>query len=183
MEKMHTMSDMKNSKGCVIVNTDNDILFADDIFLSVFKPTQNKLPKKTTNQFNQGICLLDDSAVLVTINITPLKSHEITIGYVYKLDLSLEQFKRHSYLQSLTTINYRGEKFSPTDIKLLLLLSQFKNVKTQEVARTLEISQKSAYMYKYNLMSKLRACFSTSMFNLALIELLKLCHSEKSDEA
>ncbi len=157
----------------MIINKSNEILFADDVFLSIFKSYQSRLDEKITHQLDHGFFLLPENAMLVTATKTELKSEQKLMGYIYKIDLSLEQFKRHSYLQNLTTVNYQGEKFSPTDIKLLLLLSQFKNVKAQDVANTLNVSQKSVYMYKYNLMNKVRSCFNSGMINTALIELLK----------
>ncbi|WP_119343390.1 hypothetical protein [Facilibium subflavum] len=163
--------------GHVIFDEMGKILFADSIFLSEFNLAEAELyalDSSTIMWLQKGVCMIKDRFFLASVVAKKIIATQGAVIDVYTFDFSLEKFYIHPLLDKLPAMTYAGECFNKTDLKLLLLLNQFKEeASPSKIADFFKVQIKSAYMYKYNLMNKLRACFDEVNFEKAVNKLIR----------
>ncbi|ODN42468.1 hypothetical protein [Piscirickettsia litoralis] len=117
-----------------------------------------KLGKKSSVK-SYGLLFSKDIFFMATIEREPLVDSGKIIGVVHKVDAGIDQFSTNECFLNIGSICYNNERFSSTDLKILFLLAQFENIKAKEISTIIDVKMRTAYMYKYDLLNKLRDTF------------------------
>ncbi|WP_144420728.1 hypothetical protein [Piscirickettsia salmonis] len=125
----------------------------------LLKDILNLKSTKTASISRHAIAISHKLFFFSTITREPLFSEGKVVGIINKGDLSLTQTANNPCFKNVVPLTYNSEKFSKADLQILLLLAQFNDIKAKEISTTLEIQMRTAYMYKYELLNKLRDTF------------------------
>ncbi|ODN42550.1 hypothetical protein [Piscirickettsia litoralis] len=96
---------------------------------------------------------------VTTVVKEPLFSRGKIVGVINKANAGIEQVVSNPCFTELNSLSYNNEKFSKSQIQILLLLAQFRGVKAKEISKTLGVQMRTTYMYKCGLLNKLRDTF------------------------
>ncbi|WP_230675804.1 PAS domain-containing protein, partial [Piscirickettsia salmonis] len=166
-----------------ITNLHGEITFIDDSFLKLMDAKReevigHKLGKFVTFPFGtvkgindsialflgikkeisrEGIIFNNKIFAVASIHKYPHIDNGKVIGVIYKTNADLDQFAKNSCLNVLDSGTYKGLYFYKTDIKLLMILAQFKNIKAKDIAKCFNLKTKTVYMYKNSLIQKIKA--------------------------
>ncbi|MCF6775403.1 hypothetical protein L3V83_02330 [Thiotrichales bacterium 19X7-9] len=101
--------------------------------------------------------IFSDQHVCVFTNIRkPLMIHGKITGIINTYDLGYQQLITNPCFQNLEPITYQYENFTKNDIKLLVLLSQYKKLKNNDIKNVFDIKISTTYIYKHELSNKLK---------------------------
>ncbi|WP_155066664.1 hypothetical protein [Piscirickettsia salmonis] len=117
-----------------------------------------KLGKKSIVR-SYGLLFSKDLFFMATMTREPLNDSGKIIGVVHKVDVGINQFSKNECFLNVGSICYNNERFSATDLRILFLLAQFENIKAKEISEIIDVKMRTAYMYKYDLLNKLRDTF------------------------
>lgn len=140
---------------------------------SAFVPDTKSLisgEKKKITRY--GVIFSKKKFFAYTLARKPLISEGKVVGIINCIDSGLEQIKHNPCFDFIQPIHYQYEKFSKNDLQVLMLLAQFPDITAQEIKKTLGVKLRTAYMYKYDLMTKLKEIFMDN--DLCLTECINL---------
>ncbi|WP_235602795.1 hypothetical protein [Piscirickettsia litoralis] len=121
---------------------------------------------KIASSHREGIILNQDSFAVGTLHKYPQMNDGKIIGIVHETDCSLEQLINNKCLEVIEKASYKGEVLNKIDIKLLMILTQFNNLKADDIASIFNVKTSSVYVYKNSLISKIRSANHSEDFLL-----------------
>ncbi|MCF6775408.1 hypothetical protein L3V83_02355 [Thiotrichales bacterium 19X7-9] len=117
--------------------------------LSIF---ENRKESITT----YGVLFSKDKFGVFTLQRYPLIARGRVTGIINNIDFGFHQLLANPCFQNIRAINYKYEKFTKNEIKLLFLLAQFPKIKNTEIKKIFDVQIRTTYIYKHDLINKLK---------------------------
>ncbi|TNF66979.1 MAG: hypothetical protein EP298_07625 [Gammaproteobacteria bacterium] len=141
-----------------------------DDFLLLFE-------KKEESITRYGVAFSFDYFVVFTLVRTPFMSEGKMVGIVNNVDYGYHQLIFNPCYQEIMPLPCQYDRLTKNEMQLLFLLAQFPELKAKDITGLMDVQIRTAYMYKYDLINKLKDIFHQEQLNF--VELInKIFHVE-----
>ncbi|MCF6765621.1 hypothetical protein L3V82_07540 [Thiotrichales bacterium 19S3-7] len=133
-----------------------------DDFLLLYEKKENTLTRF-------GVAFSASHFIIFTLVRQPFLSDGKMVGIVNNVDYGYHQLITNPCYQDILSLPCHYDRLTKNELQLLFLLAQFPELKAKDITGLMDVQIRTAYMYKYDLLNKLKDIFHQEQLDFVKI--------------